>query len=368
MYFTSDMPGGYGGTDIYKVTKDEKGIWGKPENLGDKINTEGDEMFPFFEEKNGVLFFASNGRFGLGGLDIFICEIKNSGVVRVYNPGAPLNTQYDDFAVITDDKLTNGYFSSNRIGGGGDDDIYGVDILKALNISKKIEGFAKERDGSIIPKTFITLLNDKNNVIDTLTTKDDGAYTFLVDNNKNFKLTGKKEKYAEGDTVANTFGKEFIVKADVILLKKEEIVAQRIKVDTDLGKILELNPIYFDFHKYNIRPDAEIELAKIVSVMNKYPAMIVELSAHTDCRATKQYNQALSDRRAKASADYIKKRITKPERIYGKGYGETKLINGCACEGAVVSNCSEEDHQKNRRTEFVIVKKIILNKMPLLAQ
>lgn len=130
MYFTSDVPGGYGGADIYRVTKDEKGEWGKPENLGDKINTEGYEMFPFFEENTKTLFFASNGRFGLGGLDIFSCSINGSGVGHVYNAGFPLNTQYNDYALIVNDNLSNGYFSSDRIGGSGGDDIYSIVMVE----------------------------------------------------------------------------------------------------------------------------------------------------------------------------------------------------------------------------------------------
>ena len=361
MYFTSDMPGGFGGVDIYRITKDEKGTWGKAENLGAKINTEGDELFPFFEENNDILFFASNGRFGLGGLDIFIREIKGSGFANIHNAGFPLNTQYDDFAAIVNDKMSKGYVSSNRSGGSGADDIYAFD-LKDLDIHKKIEGIAKDKDGILIPKTFITLLDDKANVTDTLTTKDDGAYAFFVASGKSFKLTGKKETYLEGSSIANTLGKELIVKADVTLLKKEETVAQKIippiiEVGADLGKILNLNTetAYFDYGKYNIRPDAEIELAKIVTIMNENPKMIVQLSSYTDCRATKEYNQVLSDKRAKASAEYIKKRITKPERIYGKGHGEENHVNGCECEGIVVSDCSEGEYQKDRRTEFIIV-------------
>src|SRR6185437_9970544 len=171
MYFTSNMPGGYGGTDIYRIKKDEKGTWGTPENMGNKLNTEGNEMFPFFEENNGVLFFASDGRFGLGGLDIFICLINDTKVGTVYNAGSPLNTQYDDFALITDDKFKTGYFSSNRSGGSGDDDIYAVDILKGLNIGKQIKGFAKDKEGNHLSNTFITLLNDASSKNDTMTTK-----------------------------------------------------------------------------------------------------------------------------------------------------------------------------------------------------
>lgn len=367
MYFVCDMPGGFGGADIYRVTKGDKGEWGTPENLGNKINTEGDEVFPFVEEKNGILFFSSNGHFGLGNLDVFMSAMNGKFFGRVLNAGTPLNTKYDDFSVMTDTMAKMGYFSSNRAGGSGDDDIYSVEILNGLDIDKKIKGIAKDKDENPVANTFMTLLDDKSNIIDTLTTKDDAAYTFLAESGKDFKLVGKKDKYNDGTNVANTSGKEYIVKSDVILLAKEEVkpptkaevVAQKIQEGTDLGKIeeLELNTIYFDYHKYNIRPDAEIELNKIVVIMNDYPNMVVKLNSHTDCRSTKNYNQKLSERRAIASANYIKKRISKPERISGKGYGETKLVADCACEGKVVSTCSEEDHQKNRRTEFIIVKK-----------
>ncbi|NTW31208.1 MAG: OmpA family protein [Bacteroidetes bacterium] len=357
MYFTSDMPGGFGGSDIYRIKKEEKGTWGTPENLGNKINTEDDEMFPFYEENNGVLFFSSNGRFGLGGLDIFLCPTNGSEFGIVKNAGYPLNTQYDDFAAIIDANMTKGYFSSNRIGGNGGDDIYSFDLLN-LDLGKKLIGIAKDNEGNAIPKTYITLLDDKGAIINTITTKDDGAFAFLVESGKNFELIGKKEKYIDGDSVTNTFGKEYIVKADVILLTKKEVIVQEVKKEEiDLGKILELNPIYFDLDKSNIRPDAEVELAKIVKVMNENPDMVVELGANTDCRESIEYNQILSDKRAQASSEYIKKRITNPDRITGKGYSKSKLVNGCTCEDNIGANCSEAEHQKNRRTEFIIIKK-----------
>ncbi|TND01979.1 MAG: OmpA/MotB domain-containing protein [Bacteroidetes bacterium] len=356
MYFTSDKPGGYGGADIYRITKDEKGTWGNPENLGNKINTEGNEMFPFFEESNDVLFFTSDGHFGLGGLDIFICAVNGAEFGRVYNAGTPLNTQYDDFAAIVNNKMSRGYFSSNRTGGSGDDNIYSFDLLKALDIGKKIKGIAMDKNGTPVPGTFVSLADDAGNVINTLVTKDDGTYTFLVDPDKNFFLTGKKQNYIDGRISAGTFGNELIIVADLILLKKEEAIVVKIEVGADLGKIVAFNSVYFDFHEFGIRPDAEIELDKIIAIMNEYPGMIVELSSYADCRASKGYNQALSDKRANASAEYVKKRITNPGRIYGKGYGETKPVNGCACESDIVSVCPEDEHQKNRRTEFIIIR------------
>lgn len=357
MYFVSDMPGGFGKADIYRTTKNEKGVWSKAENLGDKINTEGDEMFPAYDGNTGVLFFSSNGRFGLGGLDVFICSINGSTVNNVYNAGSPLNTQSDDFAAIVDHKTKKGYFSSNRTGGSGDDDIYTVELLKDLKLGKKIIGIAKDKNENTIPKTFITLFDNKGNVIDTLTTKDNGAYMFQVASNMDFKLSGKKEKYVEGTNIFNTYSKDLVVKADVILTMKEEKMIPKMEVGNDLASALEINTVYFDYGKFNIRPDAEVDLDKIVKVMQENPNMVIQLYSHTDCRSTKGYNKVLSDKRAKSTADYIKKRISKPERIYGKGYSEDQLISKCPCEGDVVSECSEEEHQKNRRTEFIIIKK-----------
>lgn len=356
MYFTSDMPGGYGKADIYKTTKDtSSGIWSKPENLGNKVNTEGDELFPFYEEKSGTLFFASNGHFGLGGLDIFIYDTKRTGLVT--NAGAPLNTSYDDFAIIMDSKMKNGYFSSNRVGGSGSDDIYAIEFLQTKEIKIKLEGIAKDNLGTSIPQTYVTLFDEKDKVIDTLTANDNGEYSFLVSADKKFKLNGKKETYLDGNNTASTFGTDSIVKADLILQQKPVTIAEKIKVQADLGEILELKNIYFDYDKSNIRADAKTELDKIVKIMNDYPEMVVELNSYTDCRGTDAYNQILSDKRAKSSAQYIQHRITKSSRISGKGNGKTKLSKACPCEDTTVTFCSDAEYQKERDTKFIIVQK-----------
>ena len=360
MYFTSDMSGGFGGSDIYRTTKNDDGTWNKAENMGDKINTESDEMFPFIEENSQKLYFSSNGRFGLGGLDVFVADITGSTVENVQNAGFPLNTAADDYAVIVNSTSTKGYVSSDRTGGLGGDDIYAFDITETVKdeiivaIEKRIEGIAKDKNETPLTNTYVTLLDDKGMILDTCTTQTDGAFTFAVETNKNFTLTGKKEKYNDAFVDANTLGDELIVKADIILLTKKEVVAQKVKVGEDLGKIVEFNPIYFDYDKYDIRKDAKPELAKIIEVMNDYPNMVIELGAHTDCRANNAYNQNLSNQRAKETADYVKKSITNPTRITGKGYGETKLLTNCPCTGDEVSECSEAEHQKNRRTEFII--------------
>ncbi|WP_317898074.1 OmpA family protein [Aurantibacillus circumpalustris] len=372
MYFTCNKPGGFGGADLYKVTRDDAGTWGNSTNLGNTINTEGNEVFPFYQEEKGILFFASNGHFGLGGLDIFSSTIKGSVFGKATNLGAPLNSSSDDFSILMDSSLTKGYFSSNRVGGSSDDDIYSVKFI----LNKKINGHAKDKNEKYLASTFITLLNDKDYVIDTVTTKSDGAFSFNVESDKDFKLTGEKEKYDDGSNAFSTYGSELIVKSDVTLLltpkkeeivqakkedivpvKKEKTVAEKIKVNEDLGKIVGFKPIYFDFHEYKIRASAETELNKIVNVLNEYPSMSLQLNAHTDCRSSNAYNQRLSNRRAKSSADYLKSRIKNPERIHAKGYGETKLINACSCDMVDAGNCTEEDHQANRRTEFIIIKK-----------
>jgi len=354
MYFTSDMPGGYGGADIYKTTRTSNSEWSKPVNMGNKINTEKDEMFPFYQEKNKQLFFTSNGRFGLGGLDIFICEFNSSEVKNVYNAGAPLNTQYDDFAAIVNEDMTKGYFASNKRG--GSDDLYYFDILDQI-IEKTITGIAMDKNKKPITGTFVVLQDDYSNLLDTFTTKKDGAYSFEVETDKKFKLFGNKVNYIEGQASANTFGDNIVIKADVVLLEKEVVVVVPPVVENnDLTQTLKLNNIYFDYNKSNIRDDAKTELDKIVITMNDNPNMIVKVSAYTDSRANESFNQILSNARAKSTVKYIQDRITDPDRISGKGYGESNLVNNCKEEGDIKSNCTEAQHQKNRRTEFIIVK------------
>lgn len=445
LYFSSDMPGGKGGVDIYKTVRGTDGAWGKPENLGDKINTEGNEMFPFIHE-SGLFFFSSDGRPGLGGLDVFATEIKDGNINKVINVGSPINSSKDDFTMVLDAEKKKGYFASNREGGKGDDDIYSFNLLKPFVFGKTIKGTAKDKEGNILANTSVNLYDANNAVLKTVTTAEDGTYLFNVDADKQFALNGTKEKYFEGKNTANTAVPEDVIISDLVLEKDPGMALKGLVTDSktnsplegvklkftdnktgqvfieeltpatgdvfkpladkkvndvldykiellkagyfpktvnfnytipkpgivnvhealagslamdpevkDIKDLVVINDIRFDLNKFNIRTDAATELDKVVEVMNKYPSMVVELGSHTDCRASKTYNMNLSDKRAKASAAYIKKKITNPQRIYGKGYGESILLNGCACEGAVKSTCSEEEHQKNRRTEFKII-------------
>lgn len=377
MYFTSDMPGGYGGTDIYVTTCNDKNEWSNPLNLGNQVNTEGDEMFPFMDESNDLLFFASNGHFGLGGLDIFNSYKMNDQFGLAKNLGSPFNSQENDFAYISD-STHKGYLSSNRHGGKGSTDIYSFSLMKDAELEKQIIGISMNTQGENLPETFIVLQDEKGNGIDSMLSDSQGSYFFKVENNKNYKLTGRKSTYKEGTTSFNSFGYVEKIVADVIMADMDvvEVIIENVitgviaKNDTiknvtpkdiltkkvELGQLIKLKPIYYEFDKALITPAAAKELDKIVKIMNKYPDVEIELAAYTDCRGSIHYNEVLSQSRATASIAYIQKRISKPNRIYGAGYGETNLLNACTCEGEVISTCTEIEHQTNRRTEFIIKK------------
>ena len=366
MYFTSDMPGGFGGTDLYRSTRAGDGSWGAPENLGNVINTEGDEMFPFLDESRKTLYFASNGHYGLGGLDVFSSPMNGSAWGKVTNAGAPLNTIKDDYAFISDNKTNKGYFSSNRENGSGMDDIYGVDLLNVASNAKMIAGIATDIDDNPVAGTKVKLFDEEGNEIGEDTVDDSGAYTFSVESNKNYMLTGNKQDFIEANSYASTFGNDEIVNADLRLLKDEDgengeeevdVAEENIVVNEDIGAVIKMKPIYFDFDKSDITPKAAKELDKMIKVMNKFPKMEVQLTSYTDCRGPSYYNSSLSQARASSSAEYIKQRISTPKRISGKGAGESKTVNDCACEGDVISTCSEQEHQLNRRTEFIVTKK-----------
>jgi len=451
MFFASDKPGGYGGSDIYRINRDSAGNWGEAYNLGSKINTEGDEMFPFYHQGEQKLIFSSNGHLGLGGLDLFIAAIHDDTITGVQNFASPVNSPYDDFALIINKEFKKGYFSSNRINVKGDDDIYSFSLIKPFVFTKKLEGKSLDPKGAILAGSEVILYDDKGNILAIDTTDENGNYSFEVYPDRNYELAASKVTFQPNRITVNTTGFEPVQKQDInlnknpefylqilvkdektsqllpftkvkirnktnveeeiyissdqgefrkelmkmqigdtvqleLIVEKEGYPARKVtysevlvregvvtkeillskelpsiqeasfEVGADLSKLIDIKPIFFDLGKWNIRTDAAVELDKIVKIMNEYPNMIVELGSHTDCRSSASFNKTLSDNRAKSSAEYIKKRISTPERIYGKGYGESKLLNSCACEGNIKSTCSEEQHQQNRRTEFIIIK------------
>lgn len=342
MYFASDMPGSFGNSDLYKVSIDSNGNFGSPENLGPTINTEGRETFPFVDADNN-LFFASDGHPGLGGLDIFEAKSVNNSFEKPVNVGKPLNSQMDDFGYVTN-KESLGFFSSNRDGGSGYDDIYTFTVC-----THTLTGLITDIDTkAILPNAKVILFDDKMNKINETTSSDKGSYSFKIECNKKYYVRASKEEY---ETTEKSFGpvtKTGESKLDIEL--KRNIFP--VEVGTDLAKILDVSIIYFDLDKWNIRPDAAEDLEKIIAVMNQYPNMTIDIRSHTDSRQTHKYNELLSDRRAKSTLEFMVKNGINRNRLTAKGYGETQLVNNCSDDVP----CSEAEHQKNRRSEFIVLK------------
>lgn len=346
LYFISDMPGGFGKTDVYKAAINTDGNIGEAINLGPIINTPEREMFSFISG-NDELYFSSDGRKdGFGGLDIYVSKITENNITEPQNLGKPLNSEKDDFSFILNYETRRGYFSSNRVGGKGDDDIYTFiqNIPIEFECNQIVNGnITESNSGKLLPGALVILYDNLNNELNRTIVGNDAHFNFEIDCNKSYKLVGSKDKYS---TDIKEFYSTEENKLEIPLsLASEEFVIEGGKC------IVKINPIYFDFDKANIRPDAVLELDKVVAVMNKYPEIIIEGSSHTDSRGTFKYNKDLSSRRAASTVAYIISKGISSNRIYSKGYGELQLINGCA-DGV---KCSENEHQFNRRTEFEIV-------------
>ena len=342
MYFASDMPGSFGNSDLYKVSIDSNGNFGTPENLGPTINTEGRETFPFVDADNN-LFFASDGHPGLGGLDIFEAKSANNSFEKPVNVGKPLNSPMDDFGYVTN-KDGLGFFSSNRDGGSGYDDIYTFTVC-----THTLTGLITDVDTKeILPNAKVILFDDKMNQISETTASEKGAYSFKIECNKKYYVRASKEEYETNEKPFGSVTKTGESKLDIEL--KRNIFP--VEVGTDLGKILGVSIIYFDLDKWNIRPDAAEDLEKIIAVMNQYPNMTIDIRSHTDSRQTHKYNELLSDRRAKSTLEFMVKNGINRNRLTAKGYGETQLVNNCSDDVP----CSEAEHQKNRRSEFIVLK------------
>ncbi|GAB3992719.1 hypothetical protein GCM10028807_26210 [Spirosoma daeguense] len=431
LYFASDRPGGYGGTDIY-VSRWTNGKWGEPINLGKEVNTKGNEMFPFVDEK-GNLYFSSDGHPGLGDLDMFYAQIVSDGKEgkMVRNLGEPLNSPKDDFGIVTDGDRKTGFFSSNRKNGGADDDLYrfaregslypcrqltlsvfdaesreplanasvaldnaasdGQKQLKTdaeglvrvcidadsevkfqasqtgyqdnkLGFSTKdlsddqpsrleipLVKLAPAKPATITIRGRITTQTDKKPIAgvkvvivsecdgtsqDTLT-GEDGSYVFVVKAGCDYSLEAMKDNMG---TSGSRVSKEGVGTTDLAMFKK--------------GDVIQIDNIYYDLNKAAIRPDAAVELDKVVALLKKYPAMTIEMRSHTDSRSSAKYNTTLSGNRARAAVTYLKSKGVAPKRMVAKGYGESLPLNKCK-DGV---KCSEEEYQQNRRTEIKILK------------
>lgn len=348
LYFASDMTGTLGQSDLFKVKINEDGTYGVPENLGPEINTEGRETFPFVSNDN-ELYFASDGRPGLGGLDVFVAKIEvDQSFYGIQNVGEPINSKQDDFAFLIDSKNRNGFFTSNREGGKGYDDIYRFVENKKLICEQTLMGLVTDLDsGQILPNAKISLFDKNFKPLQVMQTDAQGHYSFPVDCGKTYYIRGEKEEYqtkeASVTTKISSGSKDF----PLVLERRIKPIA----VGTDLAKTLDIPLIYFDLDKSFIRKDAAYELAKVLEVMKQYPEMKIEVRSHTDSRQTAKYNKILSDKRAKSTVDWLVKNGINSVRLIGNGFGESQLVNHCA-EGV---KCSEQEHQANRRSEFIIV-------------
>ncbi|MBL7789737.1 MAG: OmpA family protein [Chitinophagales bacterium] len=432
MIFASNMPGGLGGNDLWysKLVGSE---WSTPVNLGPEVNTSGDELFPFVS-KDGSLFYASNGLPGMGGLDLYrAAKLEDMKYGQVENMGAPYNSKYDDFGYIANETGREGYFTSNRMGGKGLDDIYSWRTDETQLCIKVYELVSKNpiKNSAVkIPclgsKTYYTDANGlacvtvtalkncdvkasadgyKNNSITIKNLQSNKIVEIPLDKdledrckfvivvldketnqpisgaNVNIRQTSTNEEI-EGSTKADgsirvkgiSMNEFYEVNASKTLpdgtryiglpesaickgLRNGDSIVKTVYVrKMGAGLAFEIENILYDLNKWNIRPDAAAELDKVVSLLRQYPSMEIEMGSHTDCRATVKYNESLSSKRAAACVEYLISKGIAPSRLTSRGYGESQLKNGCACEGKVKSNCSDKDHQANRRTEIKIVK------------
>ncbi len=363
LYFASDMPGTKGLSDIFYVDIKGSNSYGDPVNLGDNINTEGRETFPFISE-SGTLFFASEGHPGLGGLDVFVSFPKENQLGKYNYPmnvGRPINSPGDDFAFIIDDATNLGYFSSNRPGGVGADDIYSLEKIKdlILKCEQTLEGPVVDAlSNKHIEGAEVVLFDTEMNQIETLTSDSSGNYKVLsnIGCYEKYILRASKPGYKPYEYIFESNGQlDF---ENVITLKLEPGYSpltpgqQKFKVGDDLAKILQINNIYFDLDKSFIRADAEVELQKILVVLEQYPNMEIDVRSHTDSRASFSYNKNLSNKRANSTLSYLINKGISDSRLDGRGYGELNPVNECV-DGV---KCSEAQHQMNRRSEFIITK------------
>jgi len=338
LYFSSDMPGGFGNYDIYKSEINEDGSLGEAVNLGQKINTEEQEVFPYMCCDNN-LYFSSNGHLGLGGLDVFYSKNIDNKWANVRNVGIPVNSNSDDFAFKMGEDCTNGFVSSNRSGGVGSDDIYAVKKIKPLCDILLESVIVDAKTDNPINQAITSATDDTGIINNTKETNNEGLVEFMFECEDEIKLMVSKDGYESKMIDIKLLDIDpplLTIKLDPI----EELIVEE--------KII-LNPIYFEFDKFNITNQAAFELDKLVAIMEKYPEMIIRAESHTDSRGPAAYNKLLSDRRAKATAQYVISKGINENRISGVGKGEEDPEIDCS------SGCSKDKHAKNRRSEFIII-------------
>jgi outer membrane protein OmpA-like peptidoglycan-associated protein len=348
LYFVSDMTGSVGESDIFMTEIIGDGTYGPIINLGKNINTIGRETFPFIT-KDGVLYFSSDGHQGLGGLDVFATKIAfNDYNQPVVNVGRPINGPLDDFSFIFDAENKKGYFSSNREGGMGEDDIYEFvenDPL-VLDCIQEVSGTVRDRiSNEVLAGATVMVIDEENKEISSTITDSKGNYILQLDCSKGNFVRASRDGYVPAEEYLNkSDGKPRIID---FYLERDVVTGG---FGDDLAKLLQLSTIYFDLNKYNIRPDAEIEIQKVIVAMEKYPSLKIKVNSHTDSRGVDAYNLWLSQKRAESTVNYMISKGISSNRLQGEGFGESRLVNECS-NGVP---CSSEEHQLNRRSEFII--------------
>ncbi len=378
LYFASNRAGGAGGIDLYRTNMDASGRFSKPVNMGKDINTAGDEMFPYVSPDN-KLYFSSDGHPGLGKLDLFVAT-RSQGVISIENMGIPFNTPQDDFGIVFMEDQESGFFASNRPGGKGDDDIYFFaepvvdtpdstilaqnDPTNPLNPNNPLYLKGERKvvryflAGDVLTNTptpapidsaRVRILSDSADVeLAQLMTEEGGKFgRYNLEEGKDYVLLVEKKGFITKREPFSMDGKSI---PPIFLNKVLTDTTYRVTVkldDLELNKTFTLENIYYDLNKYNIRSDAAVELDKLVQILKDNPSVKIELASHTDARATDAYNNTLSQQRAQSAVNYLISRGIDTERLTAKGYGESQLI--------VQNAKTEEEHQRNRRTEFTVL-------------
>ena len=345
LYFVSNMPGTLGDKDIFVVDVN-KGHYGKPINLGPTINSTAKEYTPYID--GTILYFSSNRKGGHGGFDIYMTKVDGS-LPKPINLGKPMNSKGDDFSFIIDNVKLKGYFSSNRARGRGDDDIYSFVQKTTIPICDQVvTGIVKDKLTRLaVPNAFVALIDAEGNRIRRIETKFDGAFYFSLDCATDYTIEVTKKDYFDATTKLGTSSVNGYKNDLTIIIEEKEFITRNGK------EMLNISNIHFELNKSDIKKRSKDALEKVIRLMNKYPKMIIEFGAHTDARGPDALNLSLSQSRAEATVNYLISKGISPQRISGKGFGETQLVNKCANN----VKCTDLEHQMNKRTEFVVIRK-----------
>ena len=333
LYFSSNRPGSVGGVDIWKVAISETGSYGTPENLGKSVNTEGNESFPFITSDN-VLYFSSDAKQGLGAMDVYKIDLTTNSAAK--NLGKPVNSEKDDFAFTTNENKNIAFVASNR---NGNDDIFKLIPICNYEVNAIV---TNANSGAILAEANVSILDDKNNIISSLKSNSKGEVSFTVECEKAYTIQAIKDGF-ESNSFAVTASKKKggSIKIDAALKPISEIITE---------KEVNLKPIFFEYNNSNITQQGAFELDKLVQIMKNNEKLFIFVKSHTDNRGSDEFNLLLSDKRVKATIQYVISNGIDPNRISGKGLGETEPKVDCK------ENCTEEAHEQNRRSEFLIVK------------